>query len=83
MNADGRQTISAPAPTAAVKFYNFSSGAPSLNFYADGNKLTAVSSTSGSESNSGTAFGSGRAARQRSGACSFKCEVPIPRPPHV
>lgn len=52
------QTISAPAPTAAVKFYNFSSGAPSLNFYADGNKLTAVSSTSGTESTSGTAFGS-------------------------
>lgn len=52
------QTISAPAPTAAVKFYNFASGAPPLNFYADDNKLTAVSSTSGTESNSGTAFGS-------------------------
>jgi len=51
------QTISAPAPTAAVKFYNFSTGSPSLNFYADGNKLTAISSTSGAESNSGTAFG--------------------------
>ena len=55
--ADPVRTISAPAPGASVKFYNFSTGAPSVNFYANDTKVTAVSSTTGVESTSGTSFG--------------------------
>ena len=54
---DGPQTISAPAPGSAVKFYNFSTGAPNVNFYANDTKVTAVSSTSGQEATTGTAYG--------------------------
>jgi hypothetical protein len=49
--------ISAPAPGAAVKFYNFSVGAPSVNFFANDTKLTGVNSTTGVEATTGTAFG--------------------------
>jgi hypothetical protein len=52
------QTISAPAPGSAIKFYNFSTGAPGVNFYANETKMTAINSTSGQESTSGTGFGS-------------------------
>jgi hypothetical protein len=41
-----------------VKFYNFSTGAPGVNFYANETKTTAINSTSGQESTLGTAFGS-------------------------
>jgi hypothetical protein len=58
MDKNGVQTIAGPAPGSAVKFYNFSPGAPSVNFYANDTKVTAVSSTSGQESTSGTAYGS-------------------------
>ena len=54
---DGVQTIASPVPGSGVKFYNFSTGAPNVNFYANDTKVTAVSSTSGSESTSGTAYG--------------------------
>jgi hypothetical protein len=57
-SGDAVQTISAAAPGSAVKFYNFSTGAPSVNFYANETKMTGVSSTSGVESTSGTAYGS-------------------------
>jgi hypothetical protein len=50
-------SISAPAPGSAVKFYNFSTGAPNVNFYANDVKLTAVSSTTGTEATTGTAAG--------------------------
>ena len=43
---DGVQTITAPVPGAAVKFFNFGVNAPAVNFYANDIKLTAVSSTS-------------------------------------
>ena len=55
---DAVQSISAPPPGSGVKFYNFSTGAPSVNFYANDTKLTAVSSTSGQESTLGTGYGS-------------------------
>jgi hypothetical protein len=54
---DAIPSISAPAPGSAVKFYNFSSGAPNVNFYANDTKVTGVSSTSGQEATTGTAFG--------------------------
>jgi hypothetical protein len=66
----GVQDITAPAPTSAVKFFNFGVNAPSVNFYGNDTKLTAISSTScvpptaaactttGIEATSGTAYGS-------------------------
>jgi len=60
------QKITSSLPGSAIKFYNFgvcgttqtttTSCMPSVNFYADETKMTAVSSTSGSESTSGTAY---------------------------
>jgi hypothetical protein len=67
---DGVQTITAPAVGSFIKFYNFAVNAPSVNFYANNTKVTAVSSTSctppsdprctttGIEASTGTAYGS-------------------------
>lgn len=72
---DGVQSIAGPTATggAFVKFYNFGVNAPSINFFANDAKVTAVSSTSctpppspanpacnttGVESTAGTAYGS-------------------------
>lgn len=73
----GPQNITAAAPGARVKFFNFGVGAPSVNFYANDAKITAVSSTSctplptppadslckaqGVESTNGTAYGAAAA----------------------
>ena len=51
------QEITGPAPSARVKFHNFGVNAPSVNFYADATKMTAISSTTGAESVLGTAYG--------------------------
>jgi hypothetical protein len=63
------QDITAPAPGAAVKFFNFGINAPSVNFYANDTKATAISATTctpatdarctttGIESTTGTAYG--------------------------
>lgn len=52
------QDITGPAPSARVKFFNFGVNAPGVNFYADNQKMTAISSTSGTESTSGVNYGS-------------------------
>lgn len=52
------QDISGPLPTARVKFFNFGVNAPGVNFYANDTKMTAISSTSGSESTLGVNYGS-------------------------
>lgn len=69
---DGVQEITAPTAGAFIKFYNYGVNAPSVNFFANDTKLTAVSSTSctpvssppnplcastGIESTTGTAYG--------------------------
>lgn len=64
---DALQNITAPAPGAKIRFFNFgvcgasptatTSCMPGVNFYADNTKLTAISSTTGSESTLGTAYG--------------------------
>ncbi|MGH7650470.1 MAG: DUF4397 domain-containing protein [Gemmatimonadaceae bacterium] len=54
---DAVQTITAPATGASIKFFNFGVNAPSVNFYANDTKMTAVSSTSGTESTTGTSYG--------------------------
>jgi hypothetical protein len=50
------QNITVPAAGSFVKFHNFAVGAPSVNFFSDGTKMTGISSTSGAESATGTAY---------------------------
>jgi hypothetical protein len=52
------QDITAPLPSARIKFFNFGVNAPSVNFYANDTKMTAISSTTGAESTTGVAYGS-------------------------
>jgi hypothetical protein len=68
---NGRQDITAPESGALVKFFNFGVGSPSVNFYANTQKVTAISSaacqppndtttvcrTTGTESTNGVAYG--------------------------
>lgn len=51
------QDITAPNAGARIRFFNFGVNAPSVNFYANETKVTAVSSTTGTESTTGTAYG--------------------------
>ncbi len=53
----GAQDITGAEPGARVKFFNFAVNAPGVNFYANDAKATAISSTTGTESTLGTAFG--------------------------
>lgn len=52
------QDITGSLPTSRVKFFNFGVGAPAVNFYAGDTKLTAISSTNGTESTNGVSYGS-------------------------
>lgn len=54
---DAVQDITMPLPGASVRFFNFGVNAPSVNFYANDTKMTAISSTTGAESTTGTAYG--------------------------
>jgi hypothetical protein len=50
--------ISGPPPASSrIRFFNFGVNAPSVNFYANDTKMTAVQSTTGTESTSGIAYG--------------------------
>jgi hypothetical protein len=51
------QDIIGPDPGARIRFFNFGVNAPAVNFYAGDTKITAVSSTTGSEATTGTAYG--------------------------
>ncbi len=55
---NGVQELTGSAPQASVRFYNYGVNAPQVNFYADGTKLTAIVSASGTEAVLGTAYGS-------------------------
>jgi hypothetical protein len=50
-------SITAPVTGARVKFFHFGINAPQVNFYANNNKVTAISSTTGTESTVGVAYG--------------------------
>lgn len=50
-------SITAPIAGARVKFFNFGINAPQVNFYAGNTKVTAISSTTGTESTVGVAYG--------------------------
>jgi hypothetical protein len=43
---------------AQVKFYNFGINSPTVNFYANGNKISAIVSATGAEAATGIAYGS-------------------------
>lgn len=50
--------ISGPPPAASrIKFFNFGVNAPGVNFYANGTKMTAITSATGTESTTGIIYG--------------------------
>jgi len=50
--------ITAPPPSnSGIRFFNFGVNAPSVNFYADQQKLTATVSTTGTEATTGVGYG--------------------------
>lgn len=53
------QDITAPSPgEARIKFFNFGVSSPGVNFYANAQKMTAISSGTGAESTNGVNYGS-------------------------
>lgn len=52
------QDITAPTTGGRVKFFNFGINAPSVNFYANDAKITAVTSATGVEAVTGVSYGS-------------------------
>jgi hypothetical protein len=51
------QSLTGTDPHARVRFFNFGVNAPSVNFYANATKMTAVQSTTGTEATTGIAYG--------------------------
>ncbi|WP_316735475.1 DUF4397 domain-containing protein [Pedobacter aquatilis] len=45
------------ANNARIKYFNFAAGAPSVNFYANGVKVSGILSATGAENAAGTAYG--------------------------
>jgi hypothetical protein len=55
---DALQNITEPpAAPSRIRFFNFGVGAPGVNFYANETKMTAIVSTTGSESTNGIVYG--------------------------
>jgi hypothetical protein len=52
------QSIASPPPaTSRIRFFNFGVNAPGVNFYANDTKMTAVTSSTGTEATTGVAYG--------------------------
>jgi hypothetical protein len=52
------QNIASPPPaTSRIRFFNFGVNAPSVNFYANETKMTAVTSSTGTEATTGISYG--------------------------
>ncbi len=54
---NGVQELTATQPQARIRFFNFGVNAPSVNFYANAQKMTAINSATGTESTLGVAYG--------------------------
>ncbi|HUQ48383.1 MAG TPA: DUF4397 domain-containing protein [Gemmatimonadaceae bacterium] len=54
---NGVQDITVPAPASRIRFFNFGLSAPSVNFYANDTKMTAILSATGAEAVTGVAQG--------------------------
>jgi hypothetical protein len=54
---DAVQPLGGTVAGSYIKFFNFGVNAPSVNFYANDQKLTAIQSTTGTESTNGVAYG--------------------------
>lgn len=52
------QDITGTLPGARIKFFNFGVNAPQVNFYANTQKMTAITSATGTEATTGVAYGS-------------------------
>ena len=50
------QDITAPPANSQIKFFNFGPGSPTVNFYANDTKVTAITSATGAESTNGVAY---------------------------
>jgi hypothetical protein len=55
---DVQSITEAPPGSARIKYFAFAVGAPSVNFYVNNTKVTAIGAASGGESPNGTAYGS-------------------------
>ncbi|HEX6575842.1 MAG TPA: DUF4397 domain-containing protein [Gemmatimonadaceae bacterium] len=53
---DAVQDITVPPAASAIKFFNFGPGAPAVNFYANDQKVTAITSATGAESTNGVTY---------------------------
>jgi hypothetical protein len=51
------QDITGALPASQIRFFNFGVGSPAVNFYADDTKMTAISSTTGTEATTGVNYG--------------------------
>ena len=51
------QDITGTLPGARIKFFNFGVNAPGVNFYANDQKVTAITSATGTESTTGVVYG--------------------------
>jgi hypothetical protein len=50
------QDITEPAPSSRIRFFNFGVNAPSVNFYANDQKMSAILSATGAEATTGVAY---------------------------
>ena len=51
------QDITGALPASEIRFFNFGVNSPSVNFYANNTKMTATSSTTGTEATTGVNYG--------------------------
>ena len=51
------QDITGSLPASEIRFFHFGVNAPGVNFYANNTKMTAISSTTGTESTTGVVYG--------------------------